>query len=176
MGFFYSLVRWSMEPIPQLEEIAKRIRGLTVAVWILAALYGLQVAAWLVPVLAPHFYISNVAPSSGIPRESFERWEGLSCEEKVKRASIVLITEYKLEEGKLRAIIKEELKRKPGTTSHYAVGDEYLPLSIVPEKNTRYGEGSLVLLEGSPATNRESYSIYNGSVRALGEMPISKIR
>src|SRR3990172_689206 len=162
MGFFYSLVRWSMEPIPQLEEIAKRIRGLTVAVWVLAALYGLQVTAWLVPVLAPHFYISNVAPSSGIPRESFESWEGLSFEEKVKRASIVLI--------------KEELKRKPGTTSHYAVGDEYLPLSIVPEKNTRYGEGSLVLLEGSPATNRESYSIYNGSVRALGEMPISKIR
>lgn len=165
-----------MQPTPQLDAIAKRIRSLTVAVWVLAVLYGLQVVAWLAPVLAPHIYLSSVAPSSGTPRELFESWEGLSVGEKVKRASIVLITEYKEEDGKLRAIIKEELKREPGTASHYAVGDEYLPLTIVAEKNTRYGEGSLVLLQGSPATHRESYSIYNGSVPGLDEMPISKVR
>jgi hypothetical protein len=160
-----------------MERIAKGIRGLTVAVWCLVAISVFQVAAWLVPMLAPNFYMSHIAPSTpDAPRESFESWQGLPFEDKVKRSSIVLITEYKLESGKVRAIIKEELKHKAGVTFHYAVGDEYLPLSTVPRENTRYGEGSLVLLEGSPAVNRESYSIYNGSVRALGEMPLSKVR
>ena len=166
-----------MEPTPQMERIAKGIRGLTVAVWCLVAISVFQVAAWVVPMLAPNFYMRYIAPSTpDAPRESFESWQGLSFEDKVKRSSIVLITEYKSEGGKLRAIIKEELKHKAGATYHYAVGDEYLPLSIVPRENTTYGEGSLVLLQGSPATNRESYSIFNGSVSSLGEMPLSKVR
>jgi hypothetical protein len=166
-----------MESTPQMEQIAKGIRGLTIAIWSLVAVSLFQVAAWMVPMLAPNFYMRYIAPSTpDAPRESFENWQGLSFEDKVKRSSIVLITEYKSEGGKLRAIIKEELKRQPGTTYHYAVGDEYLPLSIVPRENTTYGEGSLVLLQGSPAVNRESYSIFNGSVSSLGEMPLSKVR
>ena len=166
-----------MEPTPQMERIAKGIRGLTVAVWCLVAINVFQVAAWVVPVLAPNFYMRHIVPSTpDAPRESFESWQGLSFEDKVKRSSIVLITEYKLEGGKLRAIIKEELKHKAGATYHYAVGDEYLPLSVVPRENTTYGEGSLVLLQGSPAVHRESYAIYNSSVRSLGEMPLAKLR
>jgi hypothetical protein len=166
-----------MEPTPQMERIAKGIRGLTVAVWCLVAINVFQVGAWVVPMFVPNFYMRHIAPSTpDTPRESFESWQGLSFEDKVKRSSIVLITEYKLEGGKLRAIIKEELKHKAGATYHYAVGDEYLPLSMVPRENTTYGEGSLVLFQGSPAVHRESYAIYNASVSALGEMPLSKVR
>ncbi len=166
-----------METTPQMEQIAKGIRGLTVAVWCLVAINVFQVAAWVVPMFAPNFYMRHIAPSTpDAPRESSESWRGLSFEDKVNRSSIVLITEYKREAGKLRAIIKEELKHKPGATYHYAVGDEYLPLSVVPKENTYYGEGSLVLLQGSPATNRESFAIYNGSISALGDMPLSKVR
>ena len=166
-----------MEPTPQMERIAKGIRGLTIAVWCLVAVNVFQITAGVVPMFAPNFYMRHIAPSTPVaPRELFESWEGLSFEDKVKRSSIVLVTEYKLEGGKLRAVIKEELKHKAGVTYHYAVGDEYLPLSIVPRENTTYGEGSLVLLQGSPAVNRESYSIFNGRVSALGDMPLSKVR
>jgi hypothetical protein len=33
-----------------------------------------------------------------------------------------------------------------------------------------------VLFQGSPAVHGESYAIYNASVSALGEMPLSKVR
>jgi hypothetical protein len=160
-----------------MERVAKGIRGLTVAIWCLVLVNVIQVAAWAVPMFAPNFYMRYVAPSTpDAPRESFESWQGLSFEDKVRRASIVLITEYKRDGGKLRAIIKEELKHKPGATYHYAIGDEYLPLSVMPKENTSYGEGSLVLLHGSPAVHRESLAIYNGSISALGDMPLSKVR
>jgi len=166
-----------MEPTSQIDTIAKAIRALTIAVWCLVAINVFQMVAWMIPLFAPNIYMRYLAPSqTGAPRELFESWQGLSFEEKVKRSSIVLITEYKREDGRLRAMIKEELKHKPGTTYHYAVGEEYRPLSVVPKEHTSYGEGSLVLLQGSPAMNRESFAIYNGSVSALDEMPLSKVR
>jgi len=166
-----------MEPTPQIEPMVKGIRGLTIAIWSLVAINVFQVAAWVVPMFAPHFYMQFIASSAPeAPKELFESWEGLSFEDKVKRSSIVLITEYKQDGGKLRAIIKEELKHKSGATYHYGVGDEYLPLSVVPKENTTYGDGSLVLLQGTQAVNSESYTIVNGSVTALGDMPLSKVR
>jgi hypothetical protein len=167
-----------MNETSQLEMIAKGVRGLSVAVWCLVVINVLQVAAWLVPFVAPTFFAKQVVSlSPDLPKPTFESWEGMTFEEKVKRASIVLITENKKEGGKIRAMIKEELKRAPNTTFHYSLGDEYLPVSITePKENTHYGEGSVVLLQGSPATNHGSYSIFNGSIPGLGEMPVSKVR
>ena len=165
-----------MESSEKLDGIAKAIRRLTVAVWFLVAIGFIQMAAWLVPFVTSTFYMKVAGTSVGIPKEAFESWEGLSFEDKVKRASIILVTENRHESGKIRAFIKEELKRAPGTAFHYSVGDEYLPLAVVPRENTNYGDGALVFLQGSPATNRESYAIYNGSISALGEMPLPKVR
>ena len=166
-----------MNETPQLERIAKGIKGLSIAVWFLVAINVIQVAAWIVPYVAPSLYAKAVASSSPDLPRNFESWEGLKFEEKVKKASVILLTENRREGGKIRAFIKEELKHAPNTTFHYSVGDEYLPGSISePRENTHYGEGSLVLLQGSPAVSSESYSIYNGAVSSLGEMPISKVR
>jgi hypothetical protein len=166
-----------MNETSQLERIAKGVRGLSIAVWCLVAINVLQVAAWIVPFVAPSLYAKVAAPSSPDMPKNFESWEGLTFEEKVKKASVVLLTENKREGGKIRAIIREELKHTPNTAFHYAVGDEYLPSSISePKENTQYGEGSLVLLQGSPAVNHGSYAIYNGSIPGLGDMPVSKVR
>jgi len=165
-----------MESPGKLDGIAKAIRRLTVAVWFLVAIGFVQMAAWLVPFITSTFYMKEADTSAGTPKEAFESREGLSLEEKVKRASIILLTENKQESGKIRAFIKEELKRAPGTAFHYSIGDEYLPLAVVPRQNTTYGDGALVFLQGSPASNRESYSIYNGSISAFGEMPLPKVR
>ena len=149
-----------MNETSQLERIAKGVRGLTIAVWCLVAINVVQVGAWIVPFIAPSFYAKTVASSSPDMPRKFESWEGLSFEDKVKKATVILLTENKREGGKIRAIIKEELKHAPNTTFHFAVGDEYGPLSIgEPRENTHYGEGSLALLQGSPATNSESYAI-----------------
>jgi hypothetical protein len=169
-----------MDQSPQLERIANGVRGLSVAVWCLVAINCLQVVAWIVPFVAPSFYarqMASLSSSPELPKQTFESWEGLAFDEKVKRASVILITENKQEGGKIRAIIKEQIKRAPNTTFHYSVGDEYLPGTILePKPDTRYGDGSLVLLQGSPATSHGSYAIYNGSIPGLGEMPVSKIR
>lgn len=159
-----------MDPLP------KSIGSLTLAVWCLVAVNFIQLALWFIPYIAPTLFVSRMAATSGEPAELFESWEGLSFDEKVKRSSIVLVTENRLSDGGIRAYIKEELKRTPGTKFHYKIGDEYLPLAIVPRENTHYGDGSLVLFQGSPAKNRESYSIFNGSAGALGDMPLTKVR
>jgi hypothetical protein len=160
-----------MEMPSQSERVAKSIRSLTVAVWCLVAVSVVQLAGWLFPFIAPGFLASRVFPSS-----TFESWEGLSFEEKAKRASVILITENKQEEGVLHGYIREELKRKPGTVFQYAVGDVYPPLTLTPKEKTSYGDGSLVLLRGSPAREQESMSIFSGNVTALDNMPLSKIR
>jgi hypothetical protein len=167
-----------MDESSQLERIRKSIRGLSMAVWCLVGIMAVQTAAWLVPFVAPNLYMKYLTPTTpDMPRQSFESWDGLTFDEKVNRASVILLTENRPEGGKIRAIIREELKRKSGTTLHYSVGDEYLPASILePKENTRYGDGSLILLQGSPAVSSGSYSIYNGSIPGLGEMPLSKVR
>lgn len=169
-----------MDDGTQFDRIAKGIRGLSIAVWCLVAINGLQMAAWIVPFVAPGFYAKQVASmtmSSDPPMQKFESWEGLTLEQKVKRASLILITENKQENGKIRSIIKEELKRTPKTEFHYSVGDEYSPASILqPKADTRYGDGALVLFQGSPAMNHGSYAIYDGRIPGLGEIPVSKVR
>lgn len=165
-----------MEPPSQSERVAKSIRSLTVAVWCLVAVNVVQVAAWLSPFIAPGVLTSRMTVASGFPSGAFESWEGLSFEEKAKRASVVLITENRQEDGLVRAYIREELKRKPGTVFQYKVGEVYPPLTLTPKENTSYGDGSLVLLSGSPAREQESMSIFGGNVAALENMPLSKVR
>lgn len=164
-----------MDDPSQLSKIAGGVRALTIAVWCLVAINVIQVAAWLVPMLAPEFYMRRFATASGVPSERLESWEGLALEEKLKRSTVVLITENKREGDKIKAIIKDIPKHDPDTTFHYALGDEYRPLSATIRENTTYGEGAIVLLQGSPASMRESYSIYNGSISGLGDMPLEKV-
>jgi hypothetical protein len=162
-----------MSDSSQLEQIAKSVRGLKIAVWVLVIINVLQASAWFVPFLAPEFVAGRVLTST-MPNGMLESWAGMTLEDKIKRSSIILITEYKADGGKLKAIIKDVRKLKPDTVFHYQVGDEYGPMSVTPKVNTTYGDGSVVLLTGSPATMRESYGIFGGSITGLDEMPLSK--
>lgn len=165
-----------MDDPSELAKIAKGLKSLSIAVWMLVVISLLQAVAWIVPMVAPGLYLRHTASSVSVEKPEFESWTGLSIEEKIKRSSVVLITENKIEGKKLRAVIKEIPKQLPGTTFYYTVGEEYPPLSHATEADTRYGEGSLVLLKGSPASMGESYAIYNGSIYGLGDMPTKKIR
>ena len=155
----------------QLVQISKRVRSLTIAVWVLVLITVLQASAWLVPLLAHNFVAGKVL---SLPQEAFGSWEGLTLEEKIKRSSIIVLTENKTEGGKIRAIVKEVRKLKPDAVFHYEIGDEYGPQSLTPKADTSYGDGSVVFLSGSPATMQESYAVYGGSITGLDEMPVSK--
>jgi hypothetical protein len=164
-----------MDDPSQLSNIARNVKALTVAVWCLVAINVVQVLTWLIPYIAPQLYVQRLASSSGIPRKAFESWEGLTLEEKLKRSSLILVTENRRDGDKMRAYIKDIPKRTPNTTFYFKVGDEYGPLSTNIREDTRYGDGALVLLHGSPATMKESYSIYGGSIAGLDEMPLAMV-
>jgi hypothetical protein len=166
----------------RVEELAGRLRTLTVAVWSLAVLNALTVAGLVIglavlPMLKPSpvHLTTTITP--------VDSWEDKSFEERAKRATLVLITEFRSEAGTLRAYIKEELKRAPGTAFDFRIGDEYPPLARTMEANVSYGEGALVLLAGSPAEFRQSMSIRDGNVYvAAGQrgapatLPLSEAR
>lgn len=61
----------------------------------------------MIPLLAPNLFLQHFAATGGSSKQAFESWEGLSFEEQVKRATVVLVTENKQEGGKIRAIVKE---------------------------------------------------------------------
>ncbi len=161
-----------MNDSSHLVQIAKSVRSLTIAVWVLVLITVLQASAWLVPLLAPEFVAGKVL---SLPQETLESWEGLTLEEKIKRSSIIVITENNADGGKIRAIVKEVRKLKPDVVFHYEIGDEYGPMSVTPKADTTYGDGAVVFLSGSPATMQESYAVYGGSITGLDEMPVSKL-
>lgn len=167
-----------MEAPAQLDGMAKSIRSLTVAVWFLAAVNLALLVLVGVAYVLPSRLKNPAGDGAGAEASSssFESWEGLPFEEKVKRSTVVLITENRREGGLIRAYIKEELKRKPGTVFQYGVGTEYPALSVVPKENTSYGDGSLVFLSGSPASNQSSVSIFGGYVPALENMSLERVR
>lgn len=166
-----------MDNPQQLERIAKYIKWLTIAVWCLVVLNIIQVSAWMIPYLAPNFFQRHLTAAGKSPKNVLENWQGLSLKDKVKRATVVLVTENQQKQGRIRAIVKEILKKAPNTSFYYNVGDEYGPASILqPKADTRYGDGSLVLLSGSSAIYQESYPIYGGSIPGLNEMPLSKVK
>lgn len=157
-------------------KIATGVKALTIAVWCLVAVNVIQMVAWTLPVISPGIYTRHASSTSGVTRQAFESWEGISLEEKINRASMIVITEFRRDGDKLRAIIKDIPKRKPDITFYYSVGEEYPPMTVTVQENTRYGDGNLVLLQGSPATMKEAYSIYNGGISGLGDIPLTKVR
>ena len=161
-----------MDPSSQLDRIEKLLKSLCTALWCLVAINVIAVGLSL----ARQVLITHLATSSSVQVPGFESWEGLTIEQKIARSSVILITETKREGDKVKGIIKEIPKHTPGTTFYYSVGDEYPVLSETAREHTSYGEGAIVLLEGSPAAMRESYPIYSGAVSGLGNMPMAKMR
>jgi len=93
----------------------------------------------------------------------------------VKKASAILLTQWRKVDGEPKLIVTEILKHRPGTTLYYSVGDVYeLPGGHDREHMT--GDGSVVFMEDSPASVRSSYSYEGGRVGGLAEMPLAKLR
>ena len=85
-------------------------------------------------------------PSPGKSPESSQQFHELKYEEQIKKASVIVLARFEPSpDGRMKAIIKDFLKKDPGTEIHYKVGDEYASSSYSPvdfhSKLTHWGCG-----------------------------------
>lgn len=101
----------------------------------------------------------------------------LELEEQIREASVVALARYEPStDGKVKAIIREFLKKDPDTIFYYDIGDEYESSSYYPKSNTSYGNGIIIFFTGSPATMRMSMTYSGDRIRGLGDLPVELLR
>jgi hypothetical protein len=97
----------------------------------------------------------------------------MPIEDQIKASSVIALARYeKAADGKMRAIIKEFLKKDSEVTIYYGIGDEYASSSYYPKENTGYGDGVIVFFMGSPAQMRMSMTFSGGRIGGLGDLPL----
>ena len=104
---------------------------------------------------------------------NLDAFQQLPIEGKLHDASaIILAKNTRAKDGSIVERVEEVIKLRPGTTLYLTKGETYK----VHRDTSDYGEGSVVLLRGSPAAFVESYSYADGSIRSLGHMPMAIFR
>jgi hypothetical protein len=101
----------------------------------------------------------------------------LGPDELIKQSSVIALVEFEPSaNGKMKAIIKEFLKKEPGTTIYLNIGDEHRPSSYYPRKDTIYGDGAIIFFSGSPANYQRASYYFDGRIRTFGDMPLELFR
>ena len=143
------------------DPLVRAVGSLTKAVWSLVGMmvvaFGVFVYALLLPMLQATRSISKMQKDVYFDGKLFNE---LPTEKQVKYASVILITKHETTPARVREVIAEILKVKPGTEFHYKVGDELPDLSM-PAGSACQGDGDVVFMVGSPAQLREVTS-YTG--------------
>ena len=142
------------------------------------------VAVLVTPQLIPISFRSNDRPSpdegdsiSSTQGAEKPQFHELSVEEQIKQASAIALARYERSpDGKMKAVIREFLKKDPNTVIHYKVGDEYASASFYPSEGKDYGEGVVVFFVGSPASVRLSVTYSGDRIRGLADIPIELFR
>jgi hypothetical protein len=128
-------------------------------------------------------YRINTTPE-GLPKpknqpttEYFEKdgkqFHELSIEEKIQKTSVIALAKYeKADDGKMKAIITEFLKKDPNTEIYYKVGDEYSSSSYYPRDKHDHGDGVVIFFVGSPAEMRSAMSYRGDRITGLSDIPI----
>jgi hypothetical protein len=108
---------------------------------------------------------SNAGPAHEEP------FHELGAEEQIKEATVIALARYeRADDGRMKAIIREFLKKQPNTTIYYNVGDEYAPSSYFPKEGMNYGDGVVIFFTGSPASMSMSFS--GDRIHGLGDIPL----
>ena len=98
-------------------------------------------------------------------------------EEQISKSSVIALAKFeKTADGKMKAIIKEFLKKDSNTVIHYAIGDEYLRGSYYPSANSNQGDGLVIFFVGSPASMQLSVSYTGNRITGLADLPIELFR
>jgi len=161
----------------------REIRRLTFALWALVLALLLNAGVTLSVSLssvsahrvteAPPDTVSTLDHPFVDEYAGFHEWP---LKKQIEVASAIVLTTYKVEDGKLKSVISEILKQQPGVTFHYQIGDEDVRGSRHIEENTFYGDGEVILFTGSPPMMRYSASYSHGRVGAMGDVPLQTLR
>ncbi|HET7766381.1 MAG TPA: hypothetical protein VFK92_14940 [Burkholderiales bacterium] len=101
----------------------------------------------------------------------------LGIDEQIKKSSVIALARYeRAPDGRMRAIIREFLKKDPNVTIYYNVGDEYKSSSYYPSARKSYGDGIVIFFTGSPATMRMSMTYSGDRIGGLGDIPLELFR
>ncbi len=112
-------------------------------------------------------------------REPAELFPELTLEEQIKNSSVIVLAKYEPStDGRMKAILKEFLKKESGVTVHYKIGDEYSPSSYYPNPKGRifHGDGVVIFFTGSPAVMKMSMTYSGNRIDALGDMPLELLK
>lgn len=120
---------------------------------------------------------SSTPRSTEALRETGIPFHELKLEEQIKKSSVIALAKYEPSpDGKMKAVIKEFLKKESGVTLYYNIGDEYPSSSYYPKANTSYGDGLVIFFTGSPATMKMSMSYDGDRIRGLGDLPVELLK
>lgn len=171
------------------DKLGRAIRGLSLAVWVLAALTLVQTAFYAYWYVFAQRQYSRYFPPQGTgatkrqtpsPPVDFEResrFHDLSPEEKIRESSAILLTAWRKDGDRMKPIITEIVKKKPDVTLYFDVGDEYDPFGHSGRPmETAHGDGEVVFLTGSPAMMRSACSFSGERISCLADMPLKKLR
>jgi len=116
---------------------------------------------------------SYIARSPETHHQSGPPFHELKIEEQLKESSVIALAKFEpSSDGKMKAIIKEFLKKEPGVELYYNVGDEYASSSYYPKDKTSYGDGLVIFFVGSPATMKMAMTYEGDRIRGLGDIPL----
>jgi hypothetical protein len=97
----------------------------------------------------------------------------LGLEEKIRQASVIALAKYEpAHDGQMKAIIKEFLKKDPGVTIYYKIGDEHPSSNYYPKEGVGHGDGLVIFFTGSPANMKMSMSYSGDRIHSLGDIPV----
>jgi hypothetical protein len=120
---------------------------------------------------------STLKPAEKSPEESGPPFHELAIEEQIKKSSVIALARYETaQDGKKKAILKEFLKKEPGTTIYYNIGDEYPEGSYYPTEGRGDNENLIIFFTGSPASMKMSTTFSGDRIRSLGDIPLELFR
>ena len=179
--------REAQEPAqPRLESLARSVRRLTIAVSVLIVLMlALFVLPWVWYYVRAQLDVHQQQAESGeasqpygTPDEELNSFHDLLPDEKIRRASAILLTKVQIDGSRVKEIVSEVVKRAPGVSLYYGVGDEleHMSHTLDPSCKGCEGEGQVVFMGGNPAQMASSYSFTGDRIGGMGGMPLERLR
>jgi len=118
-----------------------------------------------------------ISALSQLEEEEGPSFHELPLEKQIEKSSVIALANFEPgEDGKMKAVFTEFLKRDPNVTFYYEIGDEYPSASYYPRENTLHGDGLIVFFIGSPASMRMSMSYSGERIGGLGDLPLKLLR
>lgn len=150
--------------------------GFAISFVALLVLAGLLLFPMMVSRQIEHF--PDIRPSSvAAHAQPSIPFHDLGLEDQIKESSVIALARFEpAPDGKMKAVIKEFLKKEPNATIYYNIGDEYPSSSYYPKDDMSHGDGLVIFFVGSPASMRMSMSYSGDRIHGLGDLPVELFR